>query len=125
VGVEAPEEVVAFGADGSVDGETPAFESGVEPAGDAVSAGDVVDDEALVSVTEPESAGMANAVAGDVATAMPTPSANASGPTRPMKFALLIRVPQPAACRTSNALKNRSATGIQGIGIVPRTGSKE
>jgi hypothetical protein len=75
------------GAEASADGEAPEGESaegaeGVEPDDDEL--------EEAEDWPEPESDGVANATPGVVATAIPTPSANARGPTRPMNFADLI-----------------------------------
>jgi len=96
--VVAADGVIEFGG-GSVAGGRPEVESGVEPAVDAVAGDDVVDDEVSVDVVDPESAGSANAVAGEVTTAIPTPSANARGPIRPMKSACLTQVPRTAVHR--------------------------
>jgi hypothetical protein len=79
VGVDASEGVVEFGGGGSVDGEPSELESGVEPAVDSVAGDDVVDDEVSADVVDPESAGLANAVAGEVATAIRRPAQTPTG----------------------------------------------
>jgi hypothetical protein len=85
---ELADGLVDFGAEASVDGEAPEGESaedaeGVEPNDDEF-------DEETDDALESESHGSAYATPGVVATATPTPSANAKGPTRPMNFAVLI-----------------------------------
>jgi hypothetical protein len=85
VDAELADGLAEAGAEAPFDGEAPEGESaeGVEPDGDE--SGEEAEDG-----LEAESDGPANATPGVVATAIPTPSANARGPTRPMNFEDLI-----------------------------------
>jgi hypothetical protein len=75
VDAELADGLAEAGAGASFDGEAPEGDESGEEAEDGL---------------EPESDGPANATPGVVATAIPTPSANARGPTRPMNFEDLI-----------------------------------
>jgi hypothetical protein len=88
VDAELADGLAESGAEASVDGEAPEGESA--EAAEGVEPDDDESDEEAEDALEPESDGSANATPGVVATAIPTPSANASGPTRPMNFADLI-----------------------------------